>query len=502
MKALLHNIEKFAGAKPDAIAVRSESRTLSYAELWQDINDLARLLDERAISSLAIYLENGIEWIVIDLACQMANVSVVPLPWFFSPAQRQHACDDGAVEWIVASEELAPDVAACGKARLFYRDSVIHAIEGRKANASNDNDKPRGHKISYTSGTTGNPKGIALSPELIEQTTRSICQLLAPLEIQQHLSVLPYSTLLENIAGIYVPLMLGKTVCAEPATQIGLSADLKLDAMQFSRCIARTRAGSLVITPGLLDVLCQLTEKGMIDPGQFQFVAVGGARVAVELVQRAQDLGIPAFEGYGLTEFASVALLNTPWQQRAGSAGKPLPGVEVCLAADGEILLSRQIDQSAPGMTQYRVATGDLGHIDDDGFVYVSGRKSNLIILGTGRNVSPEWIETELNNSPLIQQSLVYGEARPHLSALIHATTDVSDDDLWNELQRINRQLPAYARIVEWTRLGRPFSTADGTLTPNGRLRRRVILDQLESLTGTNQHSTSHSFSTQEHAAC
>jgi long-chain acyl-CoA synthetase len=502
MKALLRNIEQFAGAQPDAIAVRSESQTLSYAELWHDINDLARLLEERAIASLAIYLDNGIEWVVIDLACQMAAVSVVPLPWFFSQAQRHHACDDGAVEWIVASEELAPDVSGCGEARLFYRDSVIHALEGNSANAAHNPDKPRGHKISYTSGTTGNPKGIALSPGLIEQTAVSISELLAPLAIQQHLSVLPYSTFLENIAGIYVPLMLGKTVCAEPAAQIGLTADLKLDAMQFSRCIARSGAGSLVITPGLLDVLCRLTEKGLINPGQFQFVAVGGARVAVELIQRAQDLGIPAFEGYGLTEFASVALLNTPWQQRAGSAGKPLPGVDVTLAADGEIILSRQLGQGASEMRQYRVATGDLGRIDDDGFVHVSGRKSNLIILGTGRNVSPEWIETELNNSPLIQQSLVYGEAQPQLSALIHATTEVSDDDLWNELQRINRQLPAYARIVEWTRLGRPFSTADGTLTPNGRLRRRVILDQLESLTGKDQHTTSQSFSFQEHAAC
>jgi len=502
MKTLLQRIESIADQHPDSIAILSAAQTLSYAELWADINDVATLLRERDIRSLAIYLDNGIEWIVVDLACQLAAVSVVPLPWFFSPAQRHHACADGAVQWVVASESLPPDVTGCGAARLFYRNSVMHPLELSGKPDAGQQSQQAGYKISYTSGTTGQPKGIRLSPTMIEQTALSISELLAPLEIGRHLSVLPYATLLENIAGIYVPLLLGKTICAESAEQIGLSAELKLDAAQFSRSIARSKAGSMIITPQLLEVLCLLAENSILDSRQMQFVAVGGARVAIELLQRAEKLGIPAFEGYGLTEFASVALLNTPGQQRAGSAGKPLPGVELDITDDGEIMLTRRLSNGHGGNREIRVATGDLGDIDDDGFVYVSGRKSNLIVLATGRNVSPEWIETELNNSPLIQQSLVYGEASPHLSALIYAVPSVSDDELRGELQRINSQLPAYARIVDWSRLQEAFSTTDGTLTPNGRLRRKTILGQLDRLIPSRPHTLPHSIALQENASC
>ncbi len=502
MKTLLQRIESLARQQPETIAILSESTTLSYAELWADINDVATLLKEQDIQSLAIYLDNGIEWIVIDLACQLAAVSVVPLPWFFSPAQRRHACLDGAVQWVIASESLPADVPGCATARLFYRNSVIHELERSDDSGSGGPDQPVGVKISYTSGTTGQPRGIRLSPAMIEQTALSISELLAPLDIQNHLSVLPYSTLLENIAGIYVPLLLGKTIFAEPAARIGLTADLKLDAALFARSIAETSAASMIITPQLLEVLCLLAENGMLDTRQLRFIAVGGARVAIDLLQRARKLGIPAFEGYGLTEFASVALLNTPWQARAGSVGKPLPGVQLSIADDGEILLTRRIPDDWGGVSEIKVATGDLGQIDADGFVYVSGRKSNLIVLATGRNVSPEWIETELNNSPLIQQSLVYGEAQPQLSALIHAHSSVSNEQLDGALQRINQQLPAYAHITQWTRVHQAFNQADGTLTPNGRLRRRVILERLNDLNDTQISATVYSFTIQENASC
>jgi long-subunit acyl-CoA synthetase (AMP-forming) len=220
-----------------------------------------------------------------------------------------------------------------------------------------------------------------------------------------------------------------------------------------------------------------MAEHGAIDPGCLVFVAVGGARVAPVLLQRAVAAGIPAYEGYGLTEFASVATLNLPGASRPGSIGKPLPGVSLSIAADGEICLSRTALDQAP------IHSGDYGSIDADGYVYIEGRKSNRIVLSNGRNVAPEWVEAELDASPAIDRSFVFSQADDHLAALVSSTdTDARIDA---EIERVNQQLPVYAQVREWHRLERPFSREQQTLTANGRLRRARIRELLPQLVFT-----------------
>ena len=229
-----------------------------------------------------------------------------------------------------------------------------------------------------------------------------------------------------------------------------------------------------------------LVETNAVDPECMVFVAVGGARVGEALMHRARRAGIPAYEGYGLTEFGSVAILNTPQQDRVGSVGKPLPGVVVKLAGDGEICLGTTLMQGKDDSSRPKTVTaktGDLGSIDDDGFIYVHGRKSNLIVLSTGRNVAPEWIETELNASAMILQSYVFTETKSELSALLVAAgPGIADSDLDLEIDRINATLPSYAQVKNWYRLSDPFSRANQMLTANGRLRRLQIKNVLPAL--------------------
>ena len=233
----------------------------------------------------------------------------------------------------------------------------------------------------------------------------------------------------------------------------------------------------------MLELLCRLAEAGAIDPDCLAFVAVGGARVGEKLVTRAHAAGIPAYEGYGLTEFGSVAILNRPRCERIGSVGKPLPGIDVSLADDGEICLATELPGSAgEPPRRHRVGSGDYGAIDEDGFVYVHGRKSSLIVLANGRNVSPEWVETELNASPSILQSFVFAGPGAGLCALLFAAGGVARDAIDAEVARVNRELPPYARIREWHRLPRPFSTNNQMLTANGRLRRAQIGRRLPEL--------------------
>ena len=484
MNRIVKQLEQQACACPQAIAIRSGNESISYAQLMSSVRQVSRLMQSRQVQSLGIYLDNGIDWIIVDLAGMVCGIRIVPLPWFFSDRQIDHAIDDGAVDHLVFAAELPSGILGTGTPVQFHRDTWLQPVTRSQVTPS---DTPTvAGKLSYTSGSTGSPKGIGLAYQFIDQASFSISAAVADLGIESHLSILPYATLLENIAGVYVPLMQGKTVFAESAECVGLSADLRLDPLKLMQTFNRVRPDSLILTPQLLELLCLLVEGGAIDPACLVFVAVGGARVGEPLMQRARRAGIPAYEGYGLTEFGSVAILNTPSNDRVGSVGKPLPGIQVDIATDGAIVLSTQVTRMEAGVIRQhtvRVETGDLGSIDSDGFVYIHGRKSNLIVLSTGRNVSPEWVEAELNASPLIQQSYVFTATQSDLSALlVTAAADVADADLEAEIDRINLMLPRYARINSWQRPAQPFSLDNQMLTANGRLRRGQIEQRLPEL--------------------
>ncbi len=482
MNSLIDQLKKQVAAQPDSDALRSGDQRVSFAELMSAVEQAVTQLQSLQLQSIGLYLDNGIDWIIFDLAAYAAGITVVPLPRFFSDAQISHAICDARLDGIVFDQGLPAGAIGCGIALPGISDSRVQRIESQAPQPLSTLSTPA--KVSYTSGSTGAPKGIELDADFIEETATSLCQAIGDLPIKSHLSILPYATLLENIAGIYVPLLLGRCVHAEPSADVGLTDVLGLDPTRLQACFNRVQPNSLIITPQLLDLLCQLVEGAAINPDCLVFVAVGGARVAPTLLQRAREVGIPAYEGYGLTEFASVATLNTPQHDRIGSVGKPLPGVELVLAEDGEICLARKHmapkQSAAESQKCEHIRTGDFGSIDDDGFVYVQGRKSNLIVLANGRNVAPEWIEAELNASPLIAQSFVFSESGEQLTALL--ATSASNDAIEIAISCINRDLPAYARLHQWQRLAVPFSSEQQTLTANGRLRRGQIMQQLPDL--------------------
>ena len=495
MKSLFNQLREYALLQPESIAIRSENQSLSYATLIHDVEQLSAQLEALNAKAIGLYIDNGIEWIVIDLACSLAGISIVPLPWFFSPQQLQHACNDAAIDYVVATHESKHGInhlITLNHSIAVYQQCFLHPVS--RLTTSTEIARRNGGKVSYTSGTTGSPKGIWLENAFIEQTITSICSAIGELEINRHLSILPYATLLENIAGVYVPLMMGKTIYAEPASRIGLSSDLQLNPLALEQTFNQTQPESLIVTPQLLEVMILLAENQRINTDCLKFIAVGGARVTDTLIKRARQANIPAYEGYGLTEFGSVALLNTPLQDRIGSTGKALPGVNIEIANDGEIILSTKIRTENNASKLVKVATGDLGEIDRDGYVYIHGRKSNTLVLLTGRNVSPEWVESELNLSPLIQQCYVYGEGQVQLSALIGAQQNTSDHAIQTEIDRINESLPAYARIAHWKRLVQPFSVRSETLTPNGRLRRDNIQFSLPYLLSNLSHRNVHNY--------
>ncbi len=165
--------------------------------------------------------------------------------------------------------------------------------------------------------------------------------------------------------------------------------------------------------------------------------------------------------------------LNTPKQDHPGSVGKLLPHVDAQFI-DGEIQIKNPgflgyIGETAPDL----FATGDLGRMDEDGFLSVTGRKKNVLITSYGRNISPEWVEAALLTQPAIAQVIVYGDAQPFLSALIVPTS--TDADIQRAIDTVNKTIPDYARIKDF-QIVTPFTVQEGTLTGTGRPRRNHIL--------------------------
>jgi len=215
-------------------------------------------------------------------------------------------------------------------------------------------------------------------------------------------------------------------------------------------------------------------------------VAVGGARVSPHLLARADAVGLPVFEGYGLSECASVVALNRPGAVRPGSVGKPLPHVQVRIANDGEVLVAGSTLlgylEEAP-VTGEWWATGDLGHLDEEGYLYLDGRSKHQFITSFGRNVNPEWVESELTQGGVIAQAFVHGEALPHNLALLWPLDPAaSDEAIEQAVRHCNAQLPDYAHVHAWRRLPAPLSPIDETLTANGRPRREAILQRYHTL--------------------
>lgn len=218
-----------------------------------------------------------------------------------------------------------------------------------------------------------------------------------------------------------------------------------------------------------------------------KFVAVGGSVTPLSVLEKAGQLGIPVFEGYGLSECASVVSLNSPSAHRMGSVGKPLPGVAVRITGDGEIEVSgcgyTGLLGEPPLAEEAWLATGDLGVVDADGFLRIAGCKKNVLITSFGRNVSPEWPEGLLLDSGLLAQAVVIGDGAAQLSAvLVPASSRVEAQQLAAAVAAVNARLPDYAQIANWVVSGEPFSTANGLATVNGRPRRDLISQRFSNL--------------------
>lgn len=467
---------QLADESPDKVALVSDSGELTYKELLSKVYDLSDWLQQSNFKTIAVYLDNSFEWAIIDLACLFANVTHIALPHFFSSQQLSNVINTAKPDIIITDqrERFAQlDLTYSSFNKILGLDVLNLATSNKELVSAKHYSK-----ITFTSGTTGNPRGVCLEQALIEQVSLGLKEKLDNLPIQQHLCILPLSTLLENIAGLYVPLMKGCCVYVSPVHELGFNGSSDLDSQLFISRLKEINPDSLILLPELLSMLVNFSELTKTLPFNPVFIPVGGSKTSPSLLNLAKEQGWPVYEGYGLSENGSVVSMNTPINNRIGSVGKPLAHLNVEIIDDEICVFGAHYSGylNEEGTTEDCLRTGDLGHIDDDGYLYVTGRKKNLIITSYGRNISPEWIESELVLSPAITQCLVYGNAKPFCTAIIvPPTAMVKDADIDNAINELNKTLPDYARIKSWFYAEEPFKHSNGLLTANGRPKRLDI---------------------------
>lgn len=456
-------------------ALEGVEGTWSAAELLQRVGAIAAALRAafRPGAALAILADNGPDWIAADLAAHAAGMTLVPLPSFFTPAQWQHALASAAVEGLFCRSVQHAGMLGFTRPVACPGGLPLHAGPALAPTV------PAGaQKVTFTSGTTSQPKGVCLGADQQWELSAVLAGLLSGLGIRRHLNLLPLSVLLENIAGVYTALLSGAVNVALPLARTGLSGAARFEPVVCMEAIAQTRAESVILLPQML--LALVASAAPADPRlrSLKFIAVGGAKTPPALIAAARAKGFPVYEGYGLSECGSVVALNLPGQDRPGSAGRPLPNRRVRIAADGEIEVGGGAmlgylgtDEAAPAADGW-LGTGDLGHLDADGYLHIDGRKKNVLVTAFGRNVSPEWPEALLLGSGVLAQALVVGDDRPFLAAaVVPLRPDLPDAAIEAAVARANAELPDYARVKAWFRSA-PFGEADGTATANGRLRR------------------------------
>ncbi len=455
------------------------------SELRRDSHALAQLISGYMPPNriVGVCVENSVNWVILDLALAEQGLISVPIPEFFTAQQKQHLLVSQAISVIVTTPAGAQSLGLAGWERV-----ELPGFSGLCLYQVDQQGPARFHpawsgKLTFTSGSTGSPKPVALANEQLWAVAKSLAQVFESLQIKKHLCMLPLSILLENVAGVYTSFLLGAEVIFAPPERTGLLGSSRFDAQIALQTIRELEVHSIIVLPEMLKAMVELGERAGLGTHQLKLVAVGGGKVAADLIARAHAVGIPVYEGYGLSEAGSVVSVNCPSAQRVGSVGKPLPHVTVQIAHDSEIIVRTQAPDPITGeCIATDISSGDLGRLDPDGYLHVLGRKKNLLITGFGRNVSPEWPEATLTSFAVVAQAFVFGDGQPTLSALlVPSRGDISDQALAHAVAQANDTLPDYAQIAAWQRCNAPFTVANGLMTPTGKLRREAILQWLGS---------------------
>ncbi|MAF83803.1 MAG: hypothetical protein CL797_06855 [Chromatiales bacterium] len=377
MNDLFAQLAKRLATCPDSIILESADEQLTTRELDSSIQSFADSLRAADIKRLSLLAGNSPAWVIADLACQLADICLVPLPHFFSDTQLSHCIENAGIDAVLTDDPIRLSKITPGHVVPFECGEKYHMMLSSLSSVPQQELPAGTRKITFTSGSTGAPRGVCLNFAQQLCVAHALAEAIG-IANPRHLCLLPLSTLLENIGGVYVPLLTNGSVIIPPDADTGLGGSASLNIPIMLQALVRLQPTSIILLPQMLVGLVAAIEDGWTPPTSLKFVAVGGGKVSTALIYLAHNAGLPVYEGYGLSETASVTCLNRPGCNLPGSAGKPLAHVTVQIE-DNEVIVSGNTflgyldDQD--NWYPRSVATGDLGHFDEQGFLYISGRK-------------------------------------------------------------------------------------------------------------------------------
>ena len=551
----------------------SSWRTMSYEELGSAVREVARGLMQLGVQAgdrVALLSNTRPEWTIADLAILMAGAVTVPVYQTNSPGEVQYVLEDSGATVIFCEdgEQLDKlDEIRDGCPDLAH---VVAFAEAREGALSLDELRSRGTDVTdeqleeraravalddlativYTSGTTGPPKGcmlthgnlgtdIVMVRERIEFEDEVVFYIFLPLahvltRVVQFLAVdlgaeLAYwqrdpKKLIEEIGEIsptHVPSVprVFEKIYTQATSRVreagGVKAKLFDWAVGVGRKVRRLEREGKRPNP-VLKAQHELADRLVLSKVRDLFgkrvrlCLTGAAPIEPEVLTFFHAAGVWVLEGYGMTETSAVATINTIPEHRVGTVGKALPGCEIRIADDGEVLMKgpnifkgywRNDEATKETLEDGWLHSGDLGELDSDGYLRITGRKKDLIITSSGKNITPSNIENAIRQSRWISQAVVFGDRKPYLTALITLDPDeagalaaqvgapgASPEDLAQhekvreEVQKAvdeaNRQFARIEQVKKFAILPRDLSQADDELTPTLKVKRAKVYER------------------------
>ncbi len=518
---------------------------------------------------IALMSRTRFEWTLLDYAIWYAGCITVPIYETSSSEQVQWMMQDsGAVAIFVESNkhldtihEIRSSLTSLVHIWNIEDDGIKHLIDAGEKVLDSDLDFRRGQvtpshiaTIIYTSGTTGKPKGCVLTHGNFMFLVRNVMLAVPEIFADKKTSTLLFLPLAHVFGRIIEIAMVESGLRVSFAPDItNLVADLQKFTPNFLLAVPRvfekvfnsaqqkaanegkekifnSAAGvaiaysqalsagsvpvSLRIKHGVFDKLVYKKLRAAMG-GKVEWSVSGGAALGARLGHFFRGIGLTILEGYGLSETSSASTVNRPTMLRVGSVGRPIPGVTLAIGPDGEILIKGPHIFQGYWNNEAATAetidvngwfhTGDIGHIDDDGYLFITGRKKELIVTAGGKNVAPAVIEDRLRSNWLVSQCMVVGDNKPFIGCLITVEPDsvknwlhrnsLPETTSFDELRQnehflaeiqsavdyANKAVSQAESIRKWVLIDSDWSEASGHLTPSLKLKRNVVAGQFNS---------------------